>query len=99
MAEMCDMVYPRGGDTIPCTYIKGHPKNKHSWEALRLQDEVDAAARRAWVDSDTPSDVLVLLSNIKSGAADQYLEAILSVCHNRKRALRGVRVFDELLGS
>lgn len=99
MAEMCRMIYHRvpSHEPVECTFVAGHPIEKHSWETLRVQDEADAEARKVWSDSSTPNDVLILLSNIRSGNADPYLEAILSVCHNRKRALRGVRGFDELM--
>lgn len=94
MAEMCGMVYYRNADTVPCTYVKGHPTPRHSWEALKLQDEVDRAKHTFSIQG-LPSDVEALLGNIEHGAADPYLEVILAVAHNRKRALRNTPGFGE----
>jgi hypothetical protein len=97
---------PRRGEeattAVYCTYIAGHT-SKHSWETLKVQDEADAEARDQRErmrgighDDETPSDVQALLDAITNGHADPYLEAILAVTHNRKRALRGTRGFGNL---
>ena len=117
VANQCQAIYTRKLSNLPlespvsidvqCTFIKGHPGEKHSWETLKLQDEADrevAEERQRLLrgiggighDDSTPSDVQALLDNIVSGGADPYLEAILAVTHNRKRALRGVRGFGSL---
>lgn len=104
MARQCDAVYVRPattgvseGDTVQCTYVFQHPTPRHSWESLKAQDEADvvAAMARRQVQH-LPDDVKAILRAIQDGQADAYLEAILTVAHNRKRSLRGVRGFPEL---
>jgi hypothetical protein len=92
MAEMCREMYDRGGEMIPCTYVRGHPTPRHSWETLRLQDAADKAVHTFSMKG-VPSDVEALLVNINHGNADAYLEVILAVTHNRKRALRNTPGF------
>ena len=92
---ICDEAYRRSdGRTILCTFRHGHlnaaeASVPHSWTWLR--DAEKEAAR-----DDTPSDVQAILDAITAGRADPFLEAILAVTHNRKRALRGVRGFPAL---
>ena len=102
MAEQCQEVYTRpaelrvpGSQNVQCTYLAGH-QARHSFESLKTQDECDLERKQALVDpagADLPTDVETLLANITDGRADPYLEAILAVTHNRKRALRGVPGF------
>lgn len=109
MADQCEVIYDREYEPgmftqVRCTFVNGHPGEYHSFRTLRLQDEIDKAEaevqakREAGIgcDDDTPSDVRALLANITAGKADPYLEAILAVAHNRKRALRGTRGFGRL---
>lgn len=103
-AQLCNEVYSRpSGYSVRCTYIEGHPGHKHSWEALKVQDEADAEQEREMVgiighDDKTPEDVRALLDAIAAGNADPYLEAILAVTHNRKRYLRRTPGFGMLRG-
>lgn len=94
MTEQCEATWSRPGDgVVRCTYIKGH-QAEHSFRTLQLQDSVDR--ERASVDpalDDLPPEVVAILDNITDGHADPYLEAILAVTHNRKRALRNVPGF------
>jgi hypothetical protein len=78
--------------TFPCQLPQGHD-GQHSWEPLR---ESDLAAQRqpepkALLASGV--EISVLLSGINDGDFDPYLENILAVAHERKRALRGRRTF------
>jgi hypothetical protein len=92
---LCEQPYTRSdGRVILCTFRHGHlstaeASTPHSWTWLR-------DAERALRQDDTPSDVQAILDAITAGRADPYLEAILAVTHNRKRALRGVRGFPLL---
>lgn len=108
MAKQCEAKYLRkyidpDGDRavvqVRCTFIEGHSA-KHSFETLRSQDEAEQeqaeAIRGIGCDDETPGDVKALLDAITAGNADPYLEAILAVTHNRKRALRGTRGFGRL---
>lgn len=94
MTDQCDATYTRPKDgTVRCTYISGHTA-EHSWRVLKLEDDI--ARERALTDpalDDLPPEVVAILENITDGAADPYLEAILAVTHNRKRALRSVPGF------
>ena len=92
---LCGEPYTRtsgpSGTTVYCTFRTGHLRTQeaptpHSWTWLR-------DAEREIARDDTPSDVKAILDAITAGNADPYLEAILAVTHNRKRALRGVRGF------
>lgn len=99
MATVCGARYNRPAPLFPtlltCHYIKGHPaKDRHSWWTLKQQDACDLDAERYGIDlADVPKDVHVLLTNITDGRIDEYLEAILAVTHNRKRAVRGTAGF------
>lgn len=90
---------------ITCQFLRGHvPTNVHSWQRLAeaegVQRDQDMRATQGpkgvGCDDDTPDDVRALLDAITQGNADPYLEAILAVTHNRKRALRGTRGFGNL---
>lgn len=107
MANICGATYDRttvlGNDVLPrnviCTYIEGHPRAEHSWHTLKVQDETDAIAALAGthvvgIDLDMlPDDVSAIAKAINRGDADPYLEVLLAVAHDRKRALRNVRGF------
>lgn len=92
---ICEEPYRRSdGSVVFCSFRKGHlnaaeSSVPHSWTWLR-------DAEKAAAQDDTPSDVRAILDAITAGNADPYLEAILAVTHNRKRALRGVRGFGSL---
>ncbi|MCA1481140.1 hypothetical protein, partial [Bradyrhizobium sp. NBAIM08] len=95
-ARLCSATYDRpAGGSIFCTFIHGHhndpDRTPHSWYWVQQEDERDAAldAEKCLANDDAPSDVQALLDAITAGNADPYLEAILAVTHNRKRALRG----------
>jgi len=98
MARICTEQYTRPGPpvgdgaTIGCTYISGHQTPRHSWETLRVQDELDVATAQA-ARHGLPSDIEALLRNIRSGNADAYIEVLLATLHNRKRALRNTPGF------
>lgn len=89
---LCNEPYRRvDGGTVLCTFRMGHldaaeASTPHSWTWLR-------DAEKALTSDDTPSDVRAILDAITRGNADPYLEAILAITHNRKRALRGTRGF------
>lgn len=92
---ICEEPYRRPDSSVVfCSFRKGHlntaeASTPHSWTWLRDADKEMAR-------DDTPSDVQAILDAITAGNADPYLEAILAVTHNRKRALRGVRGFGPL---
>jgi hypothetical protein len=93
--EVCPEVYTRPDlMKVRCTYIRGHAA-EHSFRTLQVQDRCDAERERALAepDGDLPADVEAILENITEGRADPYLEAILAVTHNRKKALRNVPGF------
>lgn len=92
MQPICREAYQRPDGTILiCSYLDGHPNPNHSWFAAKVQDDYEKAEQ-----VDLPSDVETLVTNIQAGKADPYLEIILSVCHNRKRALRNVPGFRSI---
>lgn len=92
---VCNEPYVRSdGQVVRCTFKDGHlnaaeASVPHSWTWLRDAER----AERAAAEEDVPSDVRAILAAITAGNADPYLEAILAVTHNRKRALRNVRGF------
>jgi hypothetical protein len=93
-AALCSVPYLRPDETtVRCTYLKDHPNERHSWWAVQCQDEVDAET--AAIDY-TPTAVQALLDAITRGEVDPYIEAILAVGHNRKRALRNVIGFGHI---
>lgn len=97
VARVCPATYERPNlMKVRCTYIEGH-ESEHSFRTLQLQDTCDQERERALTDpgaeDDLPSDVAAILENITDGRADPYLEAILAVTHNRKKALRNVPGF------
>lgn len=91
LPQMCGSLYAMH----ECTFRAGHD-SVHSWKWLKDEIERLDAQRPVGGDDTTPSDVQALLDAITAGNADPYLEAILAVTHNRKRALRGVRGFGRL---
>lgn len=95
-SKQCEATYTRVVDGevqhVRCTYISEH-KARHSWMTLQAQDELSQNV----VQIDRPL-MTTVLSSIHDGEYDAYLEAILAVAHERKRALRGVRTFDRLRG-
>lgn len=94
--DQCAARYVRpDGTEIRCTFLVSHPAPQHSFYGMKTQDEADARSGIG-CDDETPSDVQTLLDNITAGKADPYLEAVLAVAHNRKRALRGTRGFNRL---
>lgn len=93
---VCGAVYSRGDDQVAlrCTYIAGHHDREtgvatpHSWDGIRCLDLADQTR----VDY-TPQAVQAFLDSMTRGEMDAYIEAILAVAHNRKRAQRGVAGF------
>lgn len=101
MTPQCRATYSRAEEGmerhIRCTYIDGHVA-RHSWETLKMQDDVDREVEQISVAQELACDVLPptlqkVLRAVEDGAYDDYLELILAVGHNRKRALRHVRGF------
>lgn len=95
---VCDAMYERPGNIRPlvlhCTFPAGHENRnalptEHSWDAIRCADIADTR-----VDY-TPQAVRAYLDSITRGEMDAYLEAILAVAHNRKRAIRGTPGFRD----
>lgn len=86
---VCGVTYtrPNGNDLI-CTFVRGHIQSDHSWLAIRCADIADAEK----IDY-TPQAVQAFLDSMTRGDMDAYLEAILAVAHNRKRAIRGTPGF------
>lgn len=83
---ICGQAYVRPDTTVlRCTYLLDHPTSQHSWFAAEAQDQVDATTPDA-----SPLSVQRFLDAMSSGQLDPYLEAILAVGHNRKRARHGV---------
>ena len=89
---VCGAMYirqtPTGSMPMACTYFEHD--GDHSWEAVR---EADAVTTR--VDY-SPTAVQAFLDSITRGEMDPYIEAILAVGHNRKRALRNVVGFGHI---
>lgn len=93
--ELCGMAYARpGGEVLGCQYIAGHPTERHSWFAVKEQDDHDILANIQ--RQQAPSDEKELLERIEAGIYDSVLEALLNAAHNRKRTIRGVRGFPRL---
>jgi len=91
---ICNSPYVRPDEsTLRCTYLDAHPSEHHSWWAAQCQDEIDAES--AAIDY-TPTAVQAFLDAMSDGEVDPYLEAILAVGHNRKRALRNVIGFGHI---
>lgn len=86
-AQQCQVTYGRKlvGEAVRCTFIDGH-EGPCSW-----QDLLEADSPMQSVDARTAMDVASL---VMRGDYDPYLELLLNAAHNRKRALRGVRGFD-----
>lgn len=88
----CDALYTRpDGYAMHCTYVKGHTTGAmpdHSWFGIRCLDIAEAEK----VDY-TPAAVQAFLDSMTRGEMDLYIEAILAVAHNRKRAQRGTAGF------
>lgn len=99
-ALLCGEPYTRpGGETrLICQYLRGHVVPRHSWWTVEQQDLAEEAATIREIvrvatpnmpTDPTPTAVQTLLDGIVNGLYDPYLEAILAVGHNRKRARRG----------
>lgn len=89
-----------------CQYTASHG-GVHSWGEIFAADsltETQVIAQReavAKVVTQPPVNgtaaVTDFIEGIENGEYDPYLEAILSAGHNRKRTLRGVRLFPRVL--
>jgi hypothetical protein len=97
----CDATYERPTVTRPrilhCTYPRGHENRagqpaEHSWWSIQCADLSEAAAAK--IDY-TPQAVQAFLDSITRGEMDLYLEAVLAVAHNRKRARHGTAGFRD----
>lgn len=100
IAPMCLVPYERptviGGGIYRCQYLAGHPSDRHSWYTLKTTDDVSLEALAAPVETDpTPYTVQQVLDAITAGELDEYIEAILSVAHTRKRVRSNRRGFHE----
>lgn len=95
---VCRAPYVRpDGQRMSCTYPRGHENfnalpNEHSWDVIHCADIT--AAAEAKVDY-TPQAVQAFLDSMARGEMDNYIEAILAVGHNRKRAKRGTAGFRD----
>lgn len=78
---------PNGG-RLCCTFVRNH-SGECSWYDIYRRDVAEEADK---VDY-TPAAVQAFLDSIVRGEMDLYLEAILAVAHNRKRARRGTPGF------
>lgn len=87
---VCRNPYDRpNGVRLTCTFVRNHA-DTCSWNDIRCRDLTEAADTK--VDY-TPAAVQAFLDSITRGDMDLYLEAILAVTHNRKRAMRGTPGF------
>lgn len=83
--------------TFTCQYPQAHDGSLHSWSVLKERDDaVIAEMNRVQEDTPIPGEIPVdsLLAAIIEGLWDDYLEQILAVAHERKRARRGKRSFS-----
>jgi hypothetical protein len=106
---MCMQRYERSKTTgnkhdvdLMCQYVQGHvPVGIHSWSEVLTEDErlveQEMAARlpaSVTVQGATMDEVVTdVLKDVDAGLYDPYIEALLSALHDRKRTLRGVRLF------
>jgi hypothetical protein len=92
IAQLCLAAYVRPDESVVhCTYLAGHPSERHSWFAVQAQDVVSVESH---VDY-TETAAQALVDAIAAGKLDPYIEAILAAGHYRKLALRGVRGFGQ----
>lgn len=80
-----------------CQFVSGHDGDC-SWEVIRKADDAKTEVQVPVVDLTEVDDsmertVVAIVNGIDNGAFDPYLEIILASGHDRKRALRGVRMF------
>lgn len=88
---ICGALYRRtNGDELRCTFPARHGVSEHSWAGIRCADIEDAEKTDY-----TPQAVQAFLDSMARGEMDDYIEAILAVGHNRKRAKRGVAGFKD----
>ena len=94
MRSICGVTYTRpNGNDLACTFVRGHTTGAqpdHSWFGIRCLDIAEAEK----VDY-TPQAVQAFLDSMARGEMDNYIEAILAVGHNRKRAKRGTAGFRD----
>lgn len=96
---------------VRCTYIEGHTSDRHSYETLKVEDDVErdrlraeraaaaaaaASATRPPIATDLPPLLAELLRGVDAGDLDDYLELLLAAGHTRKLARRGVAGFPRL---
>lgn len=86
--RQCEESFVMGGKTVQCTYPLGHTVSECSFARLRQQYLADVRG-----GSGLPDDVETLITNLRNGNADRYIEVLLSALHDRKRAIRGVPGF------
>lgn len=81
-----------------CQFPKQHPAGC-SWQQM-FDLDTDAITKTMVGQSDTIDKTTALaveiIDAIEDGDLDAYLEAILAAGHNRKRCLRGERMFGTL---
>jgi hypothetical protein len=80
--------------SFACQLPRGH-EGDHSWEPLR---QSDLRASQPEPEPVSGVEISALLVDIDSGEYDPYLENILTVAHERKRALRNRRTYPPLRG-
>lgn len=102
--RLCMARYPRKEvmgqqyEDLYCQFPAGHADGLsdepvHSWEAIRGNDDLLLHGVRQLGFRSPESIVADLIEGIEAGEYDDWLEAILSAGHDRKRARRGVRGF------
>lgn len=75
-----------------CQFPRGH-EGGCSWQPLKDTDELAGGSAE---EENTEKEELIIstfLAGLLDGDWDDYLENILAVAHERKRALRGRRTF------
>lgn len=99
--QQCPAVYDRilpdeGAPVhVRCTYAVEHTESnpRHSWETLKVLDDLARAEAVAPLVTAAPADLLTVIDKIRSGALDDFVEVLLAEGHDRKRARRGVPGF------
>lgn len=86
-----------------CQFRTNHDGD-HSWEEIKRADDAAEQVEVPLVEMPETDDtmeqnVVVIVNAIDRGAFDAYLEVILASAHDRKRTLRGVRLFPRLTGT
>jgi hypothetical protein len=94
-------INPKNVD-LYCQFRTNHTGD-HSWQDIKAADDSAEEVDVPLVEVPDPDEVetmernvLTLVHAIDRGAFDPYLEVLLAAAHDRKRTLRGVRLFPRL---